>query len=124
MAKKILIVDDSRMSRLILKGTLARIGEFEIIEAENGKVGVNKFRQHAPDITFMDLTMPIMDGFEAIEIIIEGDPNATIIVGTADIQCKSVERVRALGATEVVPKPFQVESVQKALDSACSGSDR
>ena len=115
MVQKILIVDDSKVSRIMLKSTLAKIGDFEVVEAVDGKDGTIKYWEHRPDITFMDLTMPVMDGFEATRMIIEGDPKAVIIVGTADIQAQSVQRVLELGACAVVKKPFEVGSVKDAL---------
>jgi len=121
MTKKILIVDDSKVSRMMLKSTLAKIDEFEVIEAADGQDGVIKYWEHRPDVTFMDLTMPVMDGFEAIKLIREGDSEAVIIVGTADIQAKSMQRVLDSGAMTVVKKPFQVDQVNSALTKAAGG---
>jgi len=118
MNQKILIIDDSKVSRMMLKSTLGKIDEFEIIEGVDGQDGAIKYWEHRPDITFMDLTMPVMDGYKAIELIREGDPEAVIIVGTADIQTASVKRVLDLGALTVVKKPFQVDQVRDALNKA------
>ena len=118
MAKKILITDDSGVSRRMLKSTIGKIDDFEIFEAADGKAGVTKYWECRPDVTFMDLTMPVMDGYEAIKLIKERDPAAVIIVGTADIQTKSIQRVLDLGVVAVVNKPFQVDQVRDALNKA------
>ena len=118
MTKKILIIDDSGISRRMLKSTINKIDDFEFIEASDGEEGVNKYWEYRPDATFMDLTMPVMDGYEAIKIIKERDPDAVIIVGTADIQTKSIQRVVDLGVVTVVNKPFQVDQVRDALNKA------
>ncbi len=69
MTKKLLIVDDSPIARKIMKKILPKEDGFEIFEATNGLEGLNKFKEIRPDITFMDLTMPVMDGVEALEEI-------------------------------------------------------
>jgi two-component system chemotaxis response regulator CheY len=116
MTKKILIVDDSGVSRKMLKMTLSKIGVFDIVEASDGQEGTVKHQEHCPDITFMDLTMPVMDGYEAIKVIKERSPDAVIIVGTADIQTKSIQRIVDLGIVNIIKKPFQVEPVSRAIN--------
>ncbi len=118
MARKLLIVDDSPIARKILKKTLPKEEDFEISEAINGLEGLNKFKEISPDITFMDLTMPVMDGQEALEEIIKIDKNALVIVSTADVQPKSIERVMSLGAFDVVKKPPKHERIKEVVFKA------
>ena len=66
MNKKILIVDDSPVSRQIVKKCLPKDQTFEIYEAVNGQDGLEQFKKNNPDVTFLDLTMPVMDGLEAL----------------------------------------------------------
>ena len=75
---KILVTDDSKMARkMVIKTLKDVIGEnAEIIEAQNGLESFDLYKEHLPKIVFMDLTMPIMDGFEALEKIKEFDENA------------------------------------------------
>jgi len=120
MIKKILIVDDSPVSRKILKRCLPPDQEYEIHEAGDGLAGVDLFREVQPDVTFMDLTMPRMNGVEALREIKKLDAEAVIIVATADIQAKSITRVMDLGAMTVLRKPLKKESVQDALKEAAS----
>ncbi len=115
MAKTLLIVDDSPIARKITKRILPKEDEFEIFEATNGLEGLDKFKEISPDITFMDLTMPVMDGLEALEEIIKIDRNAIVIVSTADVQPKSIEKVMSLGAFDVIRKPPKQENVKKVL---------
>ncbi len=112
MIKKILIVDDSMVARMIIQHSIPADKGYEILVAVNGKEGVEKFKQFAPDVTFMDLTMPELDGFTAIEQIRSFSPGAIIIALTADIQAKSISRVTELGAFAVVQKPPKPEIIQ------------
>jgi two-component system chemotaxis response regulator CheY len=81
--KKVLIVDDAAFMRLTLKTMLERNG-FEIIgEAENGALGVRKYFECHPDLVTMDITMPEMDGIQALKKIRESDPNAIVIMVSA-----------------------------------------
>lgn len=115
MARKLLIVDDSPIARKITKRVLPKEEEFEIAEAVNGLEGLNKYKEIDPDITFMDLTMPVMDGLEALEEILKVDKNAIVIVSTADVQPKSIEKVMSLGAFDVIRKPPKQEKVKEVM---------
>lgn len=118
MIKKILIVDDSPISRRILKSCIPRDRGYEFFEAGDGLAGVDTYKNVRPDVTFMDLTMPVMDGLCATEEIRKYDPEATIIVCTADVQIKSISNALNLGAMMVVKKPPTRETVEDALSQA------
>ncbi|RJQ49848.1 MAG: response regulator [Nitrospiraceae bacterium] len=115
MIKKILIVDDSPIARKMLKSCLPKDQGFEFEEACNGQEGFEKYKSISPDLTFMDLTMPVMTGYEAIEEIIKYDKNALIIVVTADVQLKAIKTVLDSGAYMVLRKPLKKEDLQVAL---------
>ncbi|KPK00152.1 MAG: histidine kinase [Nitrospira bacterium SG8_35_4] len=115
MIKKILIVDDSPIARKMLKSCLPKDQGYEFHEAGDGKEGCEKYTQVRPDITFMDLTMPVMTGYEAIEEIVKNDITALIIVVTADVQMKAIKRVLDLGAYMVLKKPLKREEIQSVL---------
>lgn len=115
MIRKILIIDDSPIARIILKNCMPKDHEYEFTEAEDGEDGVNKFLETRPDVTFLDLTMPVMDGFEALERIKKLDEKSVIIMCTADIQPKTILRVGSLGALTVIKKPPSKETVLDAL---------
>ncbi len=113
---KILIVDDSRTSRKVLRGILESSGHEILDEAVDGKDGVEKFRTLSPEITTLDITMPIMDGLDALKAIKEMNPNAKIIMVTAaGQQSKMVEAIK-LGASEFLTKPFEAEQILKLID--------
>ncbi len=115
MIKKILIVDDSRAARIGLRSWLLKDREYEIREAGNGKEALEQFNEFKPDLTFLDLTMPVMDGFEALEKIKQINPNAIVLVLTADIQKRTIERVSGLGAFKVLKKPPVKDVIHEAL---------
>jgi two-component system, chemotaxis family, chemotaxis protein CheY len=108
---KILIVDDSRTSRKILRAILEENGHEIIAEAVNGEDGLNKFKEVQPDLITMDITMPIMDGIEALKQIREHDNNAKVIMVTAAGQkSKMVEAIK-YGALEFLTKPYEADQI-------------
>lgn len=113
---KILIVDDSRTSRKILKGILEGEG-YEIIgEATNGQEGYEKYIELKPDVVTMDITMPVLDGIEALKKIKGEYPDAKVVMVTAAGQkTKMVEAVQN-GASEFVSKPFEPEQLKTIID--------
>ncbi len=115
---KLLIVDDSISARFFLKSCIAEHREYEIYEATNGKDGVDSFREHRPKITFLDITMPVMDGFEALKEIKSVDPEALVIILTSDIQKKTTQRIMDLGAFQFLGKPPTREKIEEALIQA------
>ncbi len=115
MEIKLLIVDDSPIARKILKKSLPKEEGFEMFEATNGLEGLNKFKEISPDITFMDLTMPVMNGLEALEEILKIDKSAMVIVSTADVQPKSISKVMSLGAFDIIKKPPKQEKVKEVM---------
>lgn len=113
MIQKILIVDDSPVARKMIRRCIPE--GLEVYEASNGKEGVDKFKEVRPDVTFMDLTMPVMTGYQAIRDIISFDSNAIIVVITADVQMKSIKRVLDLGAYSVLKKPVKKDQIEQVL---------
>ena len=93
---KILVTDDSKLARKMLIKSINELmtNEPQILEGSNGQEAVELYSQHTPDLCFMDLTMPVMDGFEAVKIICQNDTNAKIIIVSADIQEGSMQRAK------------------------------
>ncbi|MCK9373085.1 MAG: response regulator [Sulfuricurvum sp.] len=113
---KVLVVDDSKLARLTLIKTLKEYEpSAEILEAENGAVAVEVFQAESPRVVFLDLTMPVMDGFEALERMMHINPKAQVVVVSADIQTQAQERVLALGAKLMVPKPINADKMLGVL---------
>jgi two-component system chemotaxis response regulator CheY len=118
MSKKILIVDDSPIARKMLKSCIPKDQGYEFHEACDGKDGFEKYQELKPDLTFMDLTMPVMTGYESIDAIVQHDNNALIIVVTADVQMTAIKRVMESGAFMVLKKPLKKEEIATAMSKA------
>jgi two-component system chemotaxis response regulator CheY len=114
---KILVVDDTKLSRaMILKRIPGAIKKTaSITQAVNGQEAVDFYKQVNPDNVFLDLTMPVMDGFEALKLIKEYDENAFVYIITADIQEKAKERVLADGAAGIENKPISEQRLEEIL---------
>ena len=112
---KILVTDDSKMARKMVIKTLTENieGDLEIFEAQNGQEALDLYKELSPKIVFLDLTMPIMDGFTALEKIKEFDKNAKVVVISADIQKLSMDRVLQLGAFNFVKKPIDSSKMKQ-----------
>ena len=115
MIRKILIVDDSPVSIKIIKSCIPRDRGYELFDAADGRIGVELFKQIRPDLTFMDLTMPVMNGFEALQEIMKLDSQAMVVIATADVQIKAIARAHDLGAFSVVKKPPTKENIAAAI---------
>ena len=115
---KILVTDDSKMARKMVIKTLTDLlqDSVEIHEAQNGLEALELYKEILPKITFLDLTMPVMDGFEALEKIKEFDKDAKVVIISADIQKLSMEKALQLGAFNFVKKPIDATKMQQILE--------
>ena len=115
MGKRILIVDDAAFMRMMIKDILTKNG-YEIAgEAENGLKAIEKYKEVTPDLVLMDITMPEMDGIEAVKNIKAIDSNAKIVMCSAmGQQAMVIESIQA-GARDFIVKPFQQERVLEAV---------
>lgn len=107
----ILIVDDSRTSRRILRGILETEGHVVIGEAENGEEGYLKYKELQPQIVTMDITMPTMDGIESLSLIKKENADAKVIMITAAGQKEKMVEALKRGADEFVTKPFDQQEI-------------
>ena len=115
---KILVTDDSKMARKMVIKTLTDLlqDKVEIHEAQNGLEALELYKELLPKIVFLDLTMPVMDGFEALEKIKEFDRDAKVVIISADIQKLSMEKALQLGAFNFVKKPIDATKMQQILE--------
>jgi len=118
MGATVLIVDDAAFMRMMLKDILTKNGYSVIGEAENGSVAVDKYLDLRPNITIMDITMPEMDGLQAVKEIRKRDPQARIVMCSAMGQQAMVIEAIQSGAKDFVVKPFQPERVLEAVGKA------
>ena len=115
MAKNILICDDAAFMRMMIKDILTKNGYNIAGEAENGQVAVDKYKELKPDLVLMDITMPEMDGIQALKTIKAADPSALIIMCSAmGQQAMVIESIQA-GAKDFIVKPFQADRVLEAV---------
>ena len=115
MAKNILICDDAAFMRMMIKDILTKNGYNIVGEAENGAKAVEKYNELNPDLVLMDITMPEMDGIEALKKIKASDPNASIIMCSAmGQQAMVIESIQS-GAKDFIVKPFQADRVLEAV---------
>jgi len=113
--KKVLVVDDATFMRLTIKAMLEKNGYEVVGEAANGLEAIEKFNQLRPDIVTMDITMPDMDGIEALKKILAADPKANVIMVSAMGQEVLVREAILSGAKTFIVKPFKEDQIIKAL---------
>ena len=113
---RILIVDDSRTSRRMLKNILIEGGHEVIGEATDGQLGYEMYVDLKPDIVTLDITMPQMDGVEALKEIKKYDPDANVIMITAAGQQQKVIQALKLGASKFIMKPFMKDEVLNGFE--------
>ena len=113
--KRVLIVDDASFMRMSIKNMLANY-DFEIVgEAENGVMAIEKYKELQPDIVTMDITMPEMDGLEALREIKKIDPGASVVMVSALGQEARMKEATIYGAKGFIVKPFKEEMLISAL---------
>ncbi len=115
MGKRVLICDDAAFMRMMIKDILTKNG-YEIAgEAENGAIAVEKYSELQPDLVLMDITMPEMDGIQALKKIRANDGNANVIMCSAMGQQAMVIEAIQSGAKDFIVKPFQPDRVLEAV---------
>ncbi|WP_077617921.1 response regulator [Bacillus sinesaloumensis] len=117
---RILVVDDAKFMRLTLTNILVKADHEVVSEAENGLEAVEKYKEYRPDLVTMDITMPEMNGIDAVKLIKEFDPKARIIMCSAMGQQKMVVDAISAGAKDYIVKPFDesriVETINRVLN--------
>ena len=116
----ILVIDDSAMSRGILRRILES-GGHHVREAGDGLVALEQYLLDQPDLVLLDMTMRGMHGLDVLSKLRELDPQARVIVATADIQRSTRELVDTAGGSGFVSKPFEAERLLSAVTAVLSG---
>lgn len=115
MSKRVLIVDDAAFMRMMIKDVLSKNGYEVVGEAENGQKAIEKYKELTPDLVIMDITMPEVDGIQAVKEIKASDTDAKIIMCSAmGQQAMVIESIQA-GARDFIVKPFQADRVLEAV---------
>jgi two-component system chemotaxis response regulator CheY len=120
MKGKVLIVDDSAMARRSLRQIIEPDG-YEVVEAEDGLVALERYFLEKPDLVILDLVMRGMYGLDVLKKLRELDPDARVVVVSADVQSSSHELVARAGARAFVNKPFDRDEILAALQAAFAG---
>ena len=121
MNAKVLIVDDSALTRRSLRQILETAG-CEVVEAENGLDALERYFLDKPDVVLLDLVMRGMYGLDVLQKIRELGPRARIVVVSADIQTSSQDLAGEAGAAAFINKPFDKSDILSALDTALAGA--
>ena len=116
MAKNILVCDDAAFMRMMIKDILTKNGYNVAGEAENGAKAVEKYKEVKPDLVMMDITMPEMDGIQALKKLLAYDPNVKVIMITAAGQQSKLIEALKIGAKKFITKPFEKEEIIKNVD--------
>lgn len=116
----ILLVDDSRTSRKILRNILEEAGHTIVDEATDGEQAIEKYIASKPDITTLDITMPVMDGIEALKQIKMVDSDAKIVMVSASSQKDKLIEAVKYGAEDFIAKPFEPDQIVTVLSKLTS----
>jgi two-component system chemotaxis response regulator CheY len=118
---KILICDDSMMIRRQLKNMILNLGDYEVCEASNGEIAIETYKEEKPNLVYMDIIMPKLDGVGAVDKIIKFDPKAQIVmlssVGTKENLSKAIK----VGAVDFIQKPVEEEVLKNTINKFSKG---
>jgi len=114
---RVLIVDDDKLVRDLIKDLLQNFGATVVGEAENGEEALQAFDEYKPDVTFLDIEMPVKNGIDALKDILAKDPNANVIMLTATSDMDVVDMCAEIGAQSFIRKgaaPAALNTMLKA----------
>jgi two-component system chemotaxis response regulator CheY len=120
MAGRVLIVDDLAFIKLVIRDTLEKSGFIVAGEASNGLEAIELYKKLKPDIVLLDITMPKMDGIQALTEILKYDSAAKVIMCSALGQQKLIIQSIQLGAKDFIVKPFKPERIVGAIKKVLS----
>lgn len=107
-------MEDSQINRFILRTMLEKLGH-KVTVAENGQEAVRLVEEVHPELVFMDLQMPLMDGFEASRLILKYHPKLVILALTANVTEEERTKCREAGMTDIVGKPVTTATLQNVI---------
>jgi two-component system, chemotaxis family, chemotaxis protein CheY len=120
MMIKMLVVDDSSLSRRISRKILEESG-YEVVEAEDGISALERYFIDKPDLVVLDVTMKGLSGIDVLKKLREMDPRARVVIATADIQTSTRTLTREAGARGFVTKPVTKDALLQAVKAALEG---
>jgi two-component system chemotaxis response regulator CheY len=113
---KILIVDDAKLMRGMIKNAIKDFPDIMMLEASNGDEAIELFKATKPDVVTMDITMEYKNGVDAAREILKIDPSAKIIMVTALGQESLLKECIELGVKDFIVKPFTPERILSAIN--------
>jgi len=119
--KRILVVDDEPEVRQLMEHFLTERG-YEVRLAENGRLGLLALDTFRPDVVLLDMHMPEMDGLETLKRIAAREPSLPVIMVTVNDDVETTTRLLQLGAADYVPKPFNLEYLEQAINIQLSAA--
>ena len=114
---KIMLVDDAAFMRMMVKNALTKSGYDNFVEAQDGAEAVKKYEEENPDMVIMDITMPNMDGLQALKEIKSRHPEATVVMCSAMGQESMVIEAIKSGAKDFIVKPFKADRILKTVNN-------
>lgn len=117
MSKKIMLVDDAAFMRMMIKDTLQKNGYTDVVEAGNGEQAIATYLAEQPELILMDITMPVMDGLEALRKLKEINSSVKVVMCSAMGQETMVVDALKLGAKDFIVKPFKPDRIMKTVNS-------
>jgi DNA-binding response OmpR family regulator len=121
MPGKILVVDDEPEVRRLMEHFLTERG-YEVRIAENGRLGLAALDTFTPDVVLLDMHMPEMDGLETLQRLASRAPSLPVIMVTVNDDVETTSRLLQLGAADYVPKPFNLEYLEQAINIQLSAT--
>jgi len=121
MPGKILVVDDEPEVRQLMEHFLTERG-YEVRIAENGRLGLAALDSFTPDVVLLDMHMPEMDGLETLQRLASRAPSLPVIMVTVNDDVETTSRLLQLGAADYVPKPFNLEYLEQAINIQLSAT--
>lgn len=113
---KILIVDDAGFMRKMVQTHLSKAGYTDFVEGEDGQRAVDLYQEVKPDLVIMDITMPNLNGIDALRIIKENDADAKVVMCSAMGQEAMVMEAIKLGALDFIVKPFKADRIVQTVN--------
>lgn len=117
-----LVCDDSILARKQLKDIINSLGSPIILEAANGQLAIDMYKEHKPDLTFVDIVMPVKDGNAAITEIIAYDPDAAIFVASSVGTQSELKKALEAGASDFIQKPIDKDQVIDLIQKHVGGN--
>ncbi len=116
--RKILVIDDNKNEQIFLTRALSRLYNCEVITADNGQQGLEKIVIDNPDLVFLDVMMPVMDGIQMLEILRMQHPHVKIpiIALTAKSDGATLNKLLTLDVNEYLLKPINFEQIANKID--------